>query len=220
VEFEMTSEKQAFTLAEILITLGIIGVVTAITMPTLIANYQKKTLAVQFKKSYSNLQNAINLVNTENGVPYECYTSWKLSNLYSYSECKQFYESFLKKFQIVNVCQKGDTSCRPKYKTKEEVLAEGGTMLNNNCSYPMNGMMGYNLSDGSTIYVYDYSYPNHVSIYLGFDINGNKGPNRWGYDLFYLSLYRKDLSSNTTALTSICELIEKDGQSAEEILLK
>lgn len=34
--------KKAFTLAEVLITLGIIGVVAAITLPTLIANYQKK----------------------------------------------------------------------------------------------------------------------------------------------------------------------------------
>lgn len=35
--------KKAFTLAEVLITLGIIGVVAAITLPTLIANYQKKS---------------------------------------------------------------------------------------------------------------------------------------------------------------------------------
>ena len=33
---------KAFTLAEILITLGIIGVVAAMTIPTLITNYQKK----------------------------------------------------------------------------------------------------------------------------------------------------------------------------------
>ena len=34
-------KKRAFTLAEVLITLGIIGIVAALTMPTLIGNYQK-----------------------------------------------------------------------------------------------------------------------------------------------------------------------------------
>ena len=40
------SRKIAFTLAEVLITLGIIGVVAAITMPTLINNYQKKAARI------------------------------------------------------------------------------------------------------------------------------------------------------------------------------
>ncbi len=40
--------KKAFTLAEVLITLGIVGVVAAITMPTLIANHRKKVLKSQF----------------------------------------------------------------------------------------------------------------------------------------------------------------------------
>ena len=42
--------KSAFTLAEVLITLGVIGVVAALTLPTLIANYQKKNLVTQLKK--------------------------------------------------------------------------------------------------------------------------------------------------------------------------
>ena len=46
----------AFTLAEVLITLGIIGVVAAMTMPALIANHRKTVLKTQFKKAYSELQ--------------------------------------------------------------------------------------------------------------------------------------------------------------------
>lgn len=42
--------KNAFTLAEVLITLGIIGVVAAMTLPTLIANYQKQVYANGLKK--------------------------------------------------------------------------------------------------------------------------------------------------------------------------
>lgn len=43
------SRKIAFTLAEVLVTLGIIGVVAAITMPTLIDNHQKKVAATRLE---------------------------------------------------------------------------------------------------------------------------------------------------------------------------
>ena len=53
-KFEKFKSKKAFTLAEVLITLGIIGVVVAMTMPTLINNYQKK-LAVTRLKHFSSM---------------------------------------------------------------------------------------------------------------------------------------------------------------------
>ena len=49
--------KFAFTLAEVLITLGIIGVVAAITLPTLIKNYQKHVYVTQLKKVVNTLEN-------------------------------------------------------------------------------------------------------------------------------------------------------------------
>lgn len=49
-------KHKAFTLAETLITLGIIGVVAAITIPGLIYNYKAHRLQSQFLKSYSTLQ--------------------------------------------------------------------------------------------------------------------------------------------------------------------
>ena len=51
--------KRAFTLAEVLITLGIIGVVAAMTMPALIANHQKKVAAVRLEKFYTIMSQAI-----------------------------------------------------------------------------------------------------------------------------------------------------------------
>ena len=45
--------KKAFTLAEVLITLGIIGVVAAMTLPSLINNIQSKQLEAGLKKQYS-----------------------------------------------------------------------------------------------------------------------------------------------------------------------
>ena len=52
-------KRPAFTLAEVLITLGIIGVVAAMTMPSVITNYQKKQTAAQLKKAYSIVSQAL-----------------------------------------------------------------------------------------------------------------------------------------------------------------
>ena len=65
-------KKNAFTLAEVLITLGIIGVVAALTMPALIANYQQKALKTQYAKAYSNLFNAIKLAQANLDYPIGC----------------------------------------------------------------------------------------------------------------------------------------------------
>ena len=57
----------AFTLAEVLITLGIIGVVAAMTMPALIANYNNHITEVRLKKFYSIFNQAIQQSVAENG---------------------------------------------------------------------------------------------------------------------------------------------------------
>ena len=66
-------KKIAFTLAEVLITLGIIGVVAAMTIPTLIANYQEKVTITRLKEAYSMLSQAYQFAVNENGSP----ASWK-----------------------------------------------------------------------------------------------------------------------------------------------
>ena len=53
--------KKAFTLAEVLITLGIIGVVAALTIPTLVNNYRKKQFETGLKKEYSVLLQALDM---------------------------------------------------------------------------------------------------------------------------------------------------------------
>ena len=59
--------KHGFTLAEVLITLGIIGVVSAITLPTLIKNYKKKETVAKLQKAISVLNQAYRLSNEETG---------------------------------------------------------------------------------------------------------------------------------------------------------
>lgn len=57
----------AFTLAEVLITLAIIGVVEAMTMPTLIENYQKQALVTRTRWFYSLMSQALQRAEIDNG---------------------------------------------------------------------------------------------------------------------------------------------------------
>lgn len=50
---EIYKKIMAFTMAETLITLGIIGIIAAMTLPSLVAKYQSKVLSTQLKKLYS-----------------------------------------------------------------------------------------------------------------------------------------------------------------------
>ena len=63
-------KKYGFTLAEVLVTLGVIGIVAALTMPTLMANHQKTVQKAQFKKAYSLFYNAVMQAQAELGYLY------------------------------------------------------------------------------------------------------------------------------------------------------
>ena len=63
--YSSLKKKAAFTLAEVLITLGIIGVVAAMTLPTLIQNHQKQVLLTQLKKNYAILTQAVSMLKAE-----------------------------------------------------------------------------------------------------------------------------------------------------------
>ena len=70
------NSKVAFTLAEVLITLGIIGVVAALTIPTLMANHRKQVVEVRLEKFYSTMNQVIKMAEADYGdvtewEPYE-----------------------------------------------------------------------------------------------------------------------------------------------------
>ena len=67
----MKRQINAFTLAEVLITLGIIGVVAALTLPTLIKKYEAKALETQFEKAYSVLSQSNRMMLAQGTFPYE-----------------------------------------------------------------------------------------------------------------------------------------------------
>ena len=67
------SQKPAFTLAEVLVTLGIIGIIAAMTLPSLIKHYKQKVLQEQFKVGYSLFQQAYLKIQADWGYTPDCY---------------------------------------------------------------------------------------------------------------------------------------------------
>ena len=73
----LAAKKSAFTLAEVLITLGIIGVVAALTIPNVVSNYKKKVVETRLAKLYSVLNQAVELSEEKNGA---C-TTWEWGDI-------------------------------------------------------------------------------------------------------------------------------------------
>ena len=65
-------KKNAFTLAEVLITLGIIGIVAAMTLPTLVQKYEDMVTVTKVKKAYSIFNQAYaRAIEANGGLPKE-----------------------------------------------------------------------------------------------------------------------------------------------------
>ena len=60
-------KRTAFTLAEVLITLGIIGIVASLTLPNIIYNYQKHVVETRLQKFYSTINQAVRLTEQDYG---------------------------------------------------------------------------------------------------------------------------------------------------------
>lgn len=76
-----------FTLAEVLITLGIIGIVAAMTIPTLMTKFAKSRTETQLKTFYSKINQTVKMSIAENGDP----EGWITSNKeYTYEEMLNF----------------------------------------------------------------------------------------------------------------------------------
>ncbi len=61
-------KKSGFTLAEVLVTLGIIGIVATLTVPSMVMNYQRRIMESKLKKAYSIATNACERMLTEENV--------------------------------------------------------------------------------------------------------------------------------------------------------
>lgn len=185
-----------------MITLGIIGVVAALTMPALIASYQKMVLKQQFKKSYSLLTQSFNKVVADfDGSTPQCYyilnSNNSLTNNTLSGDCNAVRDILFKNLSIIKTCEDKsyDRGCIPKYKGFDTMSIENNPDLSEeDAKWEVRGQPGffqnailntnasYVLADGTIILDYgdSRSFPQIFAV----DINGKKGPNKWGYDVF------------------------------------
>lgn len=116
--------KKAFTLAEVLVTLGIIGIVAALTMPILIEKHKKTVLTSRLKKIYSVTSNAIILSEADNGFIKE----WDLGSEYSRENLKRVVNKYLLPyFKVIEIVESKDDN--GSYATYGFRLADGTTLL-------------------------------------------------------------------------------------------
>lgn len=84
-------QKRGFTLAEVLITLGIIGVVAAMTISTLMSTFAKQRTETQLKAFYSRINQTIKMSIADNGDP----DGWVEEKAYSYDEQVEFLKQYI-----------------------------------------------------------------------------------------------------------------------------
>ena len=252
--------KHGFTLAEVLITLGIIGVVAAMTLPTLIAKHQKRVLEKQFIKAYSLISQAAKKAEADLGFTPECY-NWNKNPYvglgahcaeydssgncarYEYADgsplasdhngrfndCKIFGEAILNNLKIIKTCAGNSVAggCIADIEGIDTVKAKANPDLS---EYDLNvatsgcgGLRKANLKSNTPAYViadgvtiFDKAYPRGLSI----DINGLKGPNKWGHDIFRF-YFRGDINGNLKldAPSNGCQIVESGGKSTNEMLM-
>ena len=160
--------KSGFTLAEVLITLGIIGVVAALTIPGLIATYQKKQTVTRLKKAYSIVQQAIRLSQDENGE----VDSWD-TNLYG--------SPFFHKY-IANYVKFQNEYTSDELKTKAPRILLNGNAYTGT-TYTRATSSHFTLLDGSMISM-NLDSATEKGLWVGIDVNGLGKPNQIGKDTF------------------------------------
>ena len=248
--------KKGFTLAEVLITLGIIGIIVAITLPSLIGHYKQKVLQEQFKTAYSLLQQANLKIQADWGYIPNCYywdknpygatkcikfddrgaciksvliDNSELPKNYNRNmeDCQMYYKALEKTLQVINKCgnKAYEKGCIPKYEGFDTVkLANNPDMSEDKAYAGTSGCRNFrqdNILNNNPAYVFKNGmimmpYGKSIPLFL-FDINGKKGPNKWGHDIFTFKI-----TGNTKIPLTIspggCFDAEKGGLTTKQMI--
>ena len=157
--------RHAFTLAEVLVTLGIIGVVAALTLPSLIAHKKEKEMIVAWKKMYSDISNAALLMSLDE---------------VDLSSEQKIGETFAKYIKVDKVCQANLDIQQGCWKENRPVFIYNGTKLASSLGKVGGGGVCMNTLSGGTI-CFDSGGRNTIIVC---DVNGAALPNRIGVDIF------------------------------------
>jgi prepilin-type N-terminal cleavage/methylation domain-containing protein len=179
----MHISNKGFTLAEVLITLLIIGVIASIVIPGLIADTRMAEQKAAWKKAYSDLSQATTRIKMDNGG--------SLKGVFADSNALR--DAYLELLSYTKKCDKNQSTgnCWHANDGSSKYLYGGGiTAWNNDASAILsNGtfvLFGF-LSQDCTSTVAGTN-PNLCGA-LTIDINGFKGPNTQGKDIFQTWLF-------------------------------
>ena len=179
-------KNRAFTLAEVLITLGIIGVVAAMTIPNLLTKMDRDRKIATVRKAQSILNQAIKLSTIDN----EDYEAWD-TTLPPREYLDKYYTPYMK---VIAYC---DTYSKCNYKSAAPWSRYNGsnsyTGFNAYSRIPIFTLDGilYSISQSGggndqedTDSIYDMNYIGSNGVFI--DVNGPNKPNRFGNDVFML----------------------------------
>ena len=176
----------AFTLAEALITLGIIGIVAAMTIPTLISNYQKKQTVTKLQKAISILNQAYKLSFDDVGEP----SAQEAFNMGAEQYFQTYWAPYIKTALICTTYQQCGYKELQPWKT-------ASNQKNTTAVVNLTHRATFYTSDGFLYVIFtsigktaEEGYMKNNSIIV--DLNGHEGPNRVGRDVFYLTRVEKD----------------------------
>ena len=181
----MFKMHSGFTLAEVLVTLGIIGVVSALTLPTLVKSHQRQVYVTQLHKVYNQVSQAVELyMNDQRAVSL---SETRIRN--NGAKLNEFFHTY---FKVVKDCNGSYVPCfADEYQTLDGsktinlkhwkcnvvvTLADGVAI----CADSQTEEVSKDENDEDVINGYDEKN----SIALEFDINGRQGPNIYGRDYF------------------------------------
>lgn len=186
---------KAFTLAEVLITLGIIGIVAAMTLPTVINKYQKEATVTQLKKTYTILNQAFRQAEVEN----ESSQYWNESSNQANVLFEKYWKPYLKSPKI---CTSENGACGYK---KQAPWKQINGKNDDYCVYLNDYRLSIMLADGQFVSIVSGSGYDLNDKRMIIDLNGSKSPNTFGRDTFLfirisgkgIMPYGYELSSNT-----------------------
>ena len=172
----LAAKRVAFTLAEVLITLGIIGVVAALTIPNLIKNYKNQVTVTKLQKAYSVLNQAFRQSENDNGSSEFWQETDEIGT-------KAYFEKYWKPYFVEPHLCKTYKECG--YTTSAPYTYKDGT--------PCLLVIGVNRVFFKTADDVFYFFTDDTTDSLGnavllqnvyIDINGAKAPNKFGEDVF------------------------------------
>lgn len=187
---ECCGKAAAFTLAEVLITLGVIGVVAAMTIPTLITNYQKTQYVTQLKKIYTQFNQVLMQMSIDKG----CTNNLACTGVFDVDKDNLAVGSeIIKYFKITKDCKTDINECMPD--NVSDYYDGSGTRYN----YKSSDDYEFITVDGVSYAIWSYQenckdyggtrITRAVCADMAVDINGpSKGPNAYGRDLFMFSI--------------------------------